>query len=50
MPFWLVIGREPEQRQALCQSGDSGGGPFGRLPSVACQAQAAGGGDLTVRG
>jgi hypothetical protein len=50
MPFWSAIGGEPEQRQALCQSGDSDGRPFGRLPSVALQAQAAGCGDLTVCG
>src|SRR5690242_16813605 len=50
MPFWLTLGREPEQRQARWQSGDGDGRPVGRLPSVAGQAQAAGGGDLTVRG
>src|SRR5579871_2079213 len=50
MPFWSAIGRKPEQRQALCQSCDGDGRPVGQLPSVACQAQAAGCGDLTVRG
>lgn len=46
----VAVGREPEQRQALCQSCDCDGCPVGSLPSVACQAQAAGCGDLAVRG